>query len=68
MNFMIPNIKNSIPITLMFPIISIISLNILIDFGLPLASFGDNRSQLNYNFDDGPFVNMRFIYNVSLDN
>jgi hypothetical protein len=35
-----------------------------VDFAIPLATFGDNRVQKNVLFDDGLFINLRFVYNI----
>jgi hypothetical protein len=35
-----------------------------IDFGLPLVSFGDNRTQKNANFNSGWIAELRLVYSV----
>lgn len=37
------------------------------DLGLPLVSIGDDRQLKNIPFDNGPFVQMRLVYNLPLD-
>lgn len=37
-----------------------------IDFGLPLISFGDDRTQKNTSFDDGWIAEVRLVYSVPI--
>ena len=36
------------------------------DFRLSIISFGDNRTQYNTSFNDGPIIDLRLVYNLPL--
>lgn len=37
-----------------------------VDFRLSIISFGDNRTQYNTSFNDGPIIDLRLVYNLPL--
>lgn len=37
-----------------------------VDFSLPLIGIGDNRTQKNISFNDGPIANLRLVYNIAI--
>lgn len=38
-----------------------------VSLSIPLATFGDNRTQANIPIDNGAFINVRLVYNLPLD-
>ena len=38
-----------------------------VNLSIPLATFGDNRTQANIPVDNGAFINVRLVYNLPLD-
>lgn len=38
-----------------------------VDFAIPLATFGDDRTVKNHPFSSGAFVNVKLVYNMPLD-
>lgn len=38
-----------------------------VDFAIPLANFGDDRTVKNLPFNNGAFVNVKLVYNLPLD-